>query len=173
MGRTIGIILIAAGLIALLAIAGLMGTYGFVTDELTTGAAVLGITLGLFVIVLPLWGVGGFMLWSGLREEKAMAGVRAQRQLLNIVKTQGQVALSDIVIEMNSTRTAVKDMLYDLVGKGLFSGYINWDEGVLYSQQASELHGLTNCRHCNGQLELAGKGVINCPFCGTEYFLEA
>ena len=28
------------------------------------------------------------------------------------------------------------------------------------------------CEVCGGQLELAGPGVIRCPYCGTEYFLE-
>jgi len=31
---------------------------------------------------------------------------------------------------------------------------------------------LSNCQHCNGSLELAGKGIVRCPFCGTEYYLD-
>jgi tRNA(Ile2) C34 agmatinyltransferase TiaS len=62
-------------------------------------------------------------------------------------------------------------MLHELVGMGLFAGYVNWDEGMLYSRQASELRQLSQCENCGGQLELAGKGVIRCPYCGTEYFL--
>ena len=27
------------------------------------------------------------------------------------------------------------------------------------------------CPNCGGQLELTGKGVISCPFCGSEIFL--
>jgi hypothetical protein len=89
-----------------------------------------------------------------------------------MVKTRGQIAISDLVIELNSSREIVQQNLYQLVGMGLFSGYVNWDEGMLYSRQATELHQLNKCEHCGGELELAGKGVIRCPFCGTEYFLE-
>ena len=63
-------------------------------------------------------------------------------------------------------------MIYELVNMGLYSGYINWSEGTLYSSEASELRTLDRCKNCNGQLELAGKGVIRCPYCGTEYFLS-
>ena len=101
-----------------------------------------------------------------------MSEVRQQRLLLNIVQTRGQVAISDVVLEMQSTRDAVQQMLYDLVGKGLFSGYVVWDEGMLYSAQASKLRELSRCLNCNGELELGGKGVIRCPYCGTEYFLD-
>jgi tRNA(Ile2) C34 agmatinyltransferase TiaS len=42
---------------------------------------------------------------------------------------------------------------------------------VLYSAEVSALRGTTRCKHCGGEVTLAGKGVIKCPFCGTEYFL--
>jgi len=49
---------------------------------------------------------------------------------------------------------------------------VNWDEGMLYSEQASELRERSTCAVCGGQLELAGQGVIRCPYCSTEYFLD-
>jgi hypothetical protein len=73
-------------------------------------------------------------------------------------------------LELNATRDQVKEWIYDLVGKGLFTGYINWDEGILYSKQVSDM-GTNKCPNCAGQLELAGKGVVGCPYCGTEIFL--
>jgi len=76
-----------------------------------------------------------------------------------------------VAIEMNASRDEVKAWLYDLVGKGLFSGYVNWDEGVLYSRQASQLK-TNRCPKCGGEVKLAGKGVVTCPFCGTEIFLS-
>jgi predicted RNA-binding Zn-ribbon protein involved in translation (DUF1610 family) len=41
----------------------------------------------------------------------------------------------------------------------------------LYSSDASNLRGLEKCKNCGGEIKLAGKGVVVCPFCGTEYFL--
>jgi hypothetical protein len=172
MGRIIGIVLIAVSVIACFVISLLMGVYSW-EGGLSFGAATLGFGLGVGVIVLPLLAIGVFLVWHGRREEAAMAHVNKQRQLLNIIKTRGQVNIGDLVIEMKSSRQEVQNMLYDLVGKGLYSGYVNWDEGVLYSAQASQLRQLEQCRNCGGQLQLAGKGVIRCPFCGTEYFLES
>jgi hypothetical protein len=172
MGRIIGIVMIVTGVVACLVVSLLMAIYSW-EGELSFGAATLGFGLGITVIVLPLLAIGGFLVWHGRREEATMAEVTKQRQLLNIIKTRGQVDIGDLVIEMKSSRQQVQNMLYDLVGKGLYSGYVNWDEGVLYSAQASQLRQMEQCRNCGGQLQLAGKGVIRCPFCGTEYFLES
>lgn len=167
-GKIIGAILIGGGLLLGLAAAAWLVTA--VAPESRDGAVLGGIIA--LIITAPIIGVGIFLLVQGGREEKAMAEVSQQRKLLNIVKTQGQVTISDLVLELGSNYNQVKNWTYDLVGKGLFSGYINWDEGTLYSQQASQLRGETECKHCGGELGLAGKGVVRCPFCGTEYFLN-
>lgn len=170
MGRTIGIILIAIGVIGCIILTALMGSY-VVEGSLPRSAAILGFGLGAVVLIFPL-AAGVFMLWKGGQEAAADVRAEKQRQLLNMVKTRGQIAISDLAIEMDASREQVQAMLHDLVGKGLFSGYVNWDEGMLYSRQASQLRERNTCEVCGGQLELAGHGVIRCPYCGTEYFLE-
>ena len=170
MGRTIGIILIAGSIVGCLILALIMFVPALEGSR-SAGAATLGFGLFAIVLLVPL-GAGAFMLWQGRQEAVAAGQAQQQRRLLNTVKTQGQVAISDLAIEMDLTREQVQALLYDLVGKGLFSGYVNWDEGMLYSRQASELRERTTCEVCGGQLELAGQGVIRCPYCGTEYFLE-
>ncbi|WP_420627540.1 hypothetical protein [Candidatus Leptofilum sp.] len=172
MGRTLGLILIAGGIVVGIIIVVLMGIYRG-EGRLTAGGMALGITLGLLVLVLPQLGFGAFLFWKGGQDTAVAARAQQQRQLLDMVKTRGQVTISDLVIKLNSDRETVQQNLYQLVGMGLFSGYVNWDEGMLYSRQANELHQLHKCEHCGGELELAGKGVIRCPFCGTEYFLES
>lgn len=171
MGRILGFILIAGGIIVGVIVFVLMRTY-VSEGSLTQGAATLGMTLGFLVLVLPQLGFGAFLLWKGGQEAKVSAQANRQRELLNIVKSRGQVDIGDVAIEMQASKDEVQDMIHQLVGMGLYSGYINWDEGVLYSQQASQLRNLTQCKHCGGQLELAGKGVVQCPYCGTEYFLD-
>lgn len=171
MGRTLGIILIAGGIIVGIIITALMMVYRG-EESLTAGAATLGLVLGLLVLVLPQLGIGAFLLWRGGQEAAAAAEANKQRNLLNMVKTRGQVAIADLVIELKSSKDEVNQMIHQLVGMGLFSGYINWDEGMLYSRQASELRQLSNCQHCNGELELAGKGIVRCPYCNTEYYLD-
>jgi len=171
MGRILGIILIAGGIIVGIIITALMLVYRG-EGSLTSGAAMLGWVLGIAVLVLPQLAIGAFLLWKGSQEAVVAEKADQQRELLNIVKTRGQVDIRDVAIEMQVSKDDVHDMIHDLVGMGLYSGYINWDEGILYSSEASQLRELTNCKHCGGQLELAGKGVIRCPFCGTEYFLD-
>jgi len=87
-----------------------------------------------------------------------------------MVQAQGQVKISDVALELDASRDQVKEWVYDLVHKGLFAGYINWDEGTLYSRDAAQLRG-DKCPSCGGELELAGKGVVRCPYCGAEIFL--
>ena len=171
MGRILGIILIAGGIIVGIIITALMLVYRG-EGSLTSGAAMLGWVLGIAVLVLPQLAIGAFLLWKGSQEAVVAEKADQERELLNIVKTRGQVDIRDVAIEMQVSKDDVHDMIHDLVGMGLYSGYINWDEGILYSSEASQLRELTNCKHCGGQLELAGKGVIRCPFCGTEYFLD-
>ena len=171
MGRILGIILIAGGIIVGIIITALMMVYRG-EGSLTAGAATLGWVLGIVVLVIPQLAIGTFLLWKGSHEAATAAKADKERELLNIVKAHGQIDIRDVAVEMQVSKDEVHDYLYNLVGMGLYSGYINWDEGVLYSSQASQLRELTNCKHCGGQLELAGKGVIRCPFCGTEYFLD-
>ena len=167
-GKTIGIIMVMAGVLIGLVAALFFGS-GYASGRMPS-AMILGFGLVFIVVVLPLVGVGGFMFVKGRQEAAAFAEVEKEKRVLNIVLTQGQVRVAEVALELNATRDQVKEWIYDLVGKGLFTGYINWDEGILYSKQASEL-GNNKCPNCGGQLELAGKGVVGCPYCGTEIFL--
>jgi len=90
-----------------------------------------------------------------------------------MVLAQGKVTLSEVALELNMPMDQVEDMVRDLVGKNLFSGAINWEDGVLYSKQASQMKADRKCPNCGGELTLAGKGVIKCPFCGSEVFLAS
>lgn len=98
--------------------------------------------------------------------------MRKQRELLDILKSRGQVSVSDMAVEMNVPVDTVKNMVHELVGLQVFSGYVNWNEGVLYSQEASQLRNLDKCKNCGGEITLAGKGIVVCKYCGTEYFLS-
>lgn len=138
---------------------------------MTGGGRALGLVLLFVVLVGPLAAAGVIALTRGRKEIAEQAAAANQRKILDMVKTRGQVNISDVIIELQSDMPTVQDMIYRLVGMGVFSGYINWDEGTLYSAEAASLRELQNCRNCGGELSLAGKGVIKCPYCGTEYFL--
>jgi hypothetical protein len=166
--RLVGIILTIVGvIIGVVLVAWLWGN-----PDLESSARVLGLGIGLLVLVAPLVGGGIYLMTMGQKESKQQGEAAQQRKLLNIVQTRGSVPLSDMVLEMQLPTDKVKDMIYSLVGLGVFSGYINWDKGVLYSSEASKLRDLTTCPNCGGEITLEGKGVARCKFCGTEFFLS-
>jgi hypothetical protein len=171
MTRTVGIILIAVALVICLLGGLFFGVGGATSQSASVGGNILGFVLLVVVLVLPMAGVGGYLFVKGRKEQVEDQQAAMQRKILDMVKTRGKVNVSDVVVELQSSLPAVQDMVYKLVGMGVFSGYVNWDEGTLYSAEASELRGIEQCKNCGGNLTLAGKGIIKCPFCGTEYFL--
>jgi DNA-directed RNA polymerase subunit RPC12/RpoP len=136
----------------------------------STGGMVLGVFLGLVVCAL-LVGIGFYLFRKGQTEETEFEQVAKEKKILNMVLTQGQVTVQEIVVELEEPREQVEDMIRNVVGKQLFSGAINWDKGVLYSVESQQLTSGRKCPNCGGELEFAGKGVIVCPWCGSEVFL--
>ncbi len=168
MNRVSGIIMLVVGvIIGVVAIA-----YLFTNEGLTAPARILGLGIALLVLVAPLVGGGIYLLVQGTGEAKQQVDANQQRKLLNIIQSRGQVAITDAALELQIPKDRLRDMLYSLVGLGLYSGYINWDKGVLYSSEASQLRNMKTCPNCGGEITLSGKGVAHCRFCGTEFFLS-
>ncbi len=168
MNRVSGIILIVVGVVIGL----VAGAWLFTNEGLTGPARILGLGLVLLVLVAPLVGGGIYLTIQGTGEAKQQIDAAQQRKLLNIVQSRGEIRIDDVALEMQQPKDRIRDMLYSLVGLGLYSGYINWDKGVLYSSEASKLRDLKQCPNCGGEIELSGKGVARCRFCGTEFFLS-
>ena len=164
-GNIIGIILIGLGVLIFLG-----GSAVVLTSGATGGGAVLGVVIALFVAA-PLVGGGIFLITHSKADAAKQVDAKRRRKILDVVKTQGQVDISDLVFELDSNTQQVRDDIYKLVGMGLFTGYINWDKGTLYSQEASQIRGSNKCPNCGGELALGGKGVITCQYCGTDIFL--
>ncbi len=164
-GRVVGLIIIAIGVLLFL---GWSAT--FVASGATSGGVVLGIFVALLVCA-PLVGVGLYLQRQGSQENTQFAQVEQEKKLLNMVLTQGQVNISEIVVALQKPTDEVEDMIRNLVGKQLFSGAINWDKGVLYSVESQSLTDGKKCPNCGGELAFAGKGLIECPWCGAEVFL--
>ena len=127
--------------------------------------------LAFVLFSLPFLAVGIYFLLSSRGEIKAESKADKERTILNSVMTRGKVSIPDLAIEGNLTRDQVKDYIYDLIGKDLFRGYVNWDRGEMVSAEAAQIKDGT-CPNCGGKLELAGKGLVRCPFCGTETYLS-
>ncbi len=169
-GRLIGILLLGAGVVLGVAVTAWL-IQARAEDTVQGSGFVLGLVLLLGCLVLPLLAGGVYLFARGTSEERELVHIRRQRELLDVVLTRGQVAIPDLVLELDTTRDQVEHDLHTLVGRGLFSGYVDWRKGMLYSVEASELTARHTCPNCGGQLELAGKGLIKCPYCGAEIFL--
>jgi hypothetical protein len=172
-GRLIGLICIALA-IGIIAVSGIwvfanMGENG----PLQSGGAAL--TMGCAVLVALL--VAGFGVWflmQGRSEVTQFAEVEKEKRILNIVQTQGTVPLSSLAIETGMTLDMVKAAIYDLVGKGLFTGYVDWKGGKLVSSDAAVINQAVitgKCPNCGAPQVVGGKGVIRCDYCGAEFFL--
>ncbi|MCB9162453.1 MAG: hypothetical protein H6644_21835 [Caldilineaceae bacterium] len=138
--------------------------------NITGGGQALGLLLAL-VVMAPLFGAGFYVFRKGSVEKAQYAHVQQQKRILNIVLTQGQVTIPELVAELQVPRAEIEEMIRDLVGKQLFSGAINWDKGILYSVESQQLTEGRTCPNCGSKLEFAGKGLIICPYCGSEVFL--
>jgi DNA-directed RNA polymerase subunit RPC12/RpoP len=169
-GRLVGIILILVGIFVCLGGSAVSYTSTRTVETNATGGLILGMVISAF-IAIPIVGAGIYLVIRGRAEEVELAESRRQRKILDMVQTRGQIKISDLVFESKSSTDQVRNDIYKLVGMGLFTGYVNWDEGMLYSRQASQLTG-NKCPNCGGEQEFAGKGVITCKYCGADIFLS-
>lgn len=160
--RIIGIVLIIVSL----------GVDAWLAAGLASGSRATGVALGFVLFSLPFLAVGIYLLMSSRGEIKAESKADKQRAILNSVMTRGKVSIADLAIEGDLNREQVRDYIYDLIGKDLFRGYVNWDKGMLVSAEAAQIKD-GSCPNCGGALELAGKGLVRCPYCGTETYLSA
>ncbi len=168
-GRIVGIIMMIGSAILFLGFTAWALT-AMGTGETSSGGLVLGIFLALLVMA-PVFGVGVYLLRKGSAEKEDYARVAQEKTVLNMVLTQGQVTIAEVVVELGVPQDQVEDMIRNLVGKQLFSGAIDWDRGILYSVESQQLTEGKTCPNCGGQLEFAGKGLIVCPYCGSQVFL--
>ena len=168
--KTVGLIMaVGGGLLIALVVAWVL--QGVANDDVEGTGATLGIGLAA-IILLPIIGGGLYLVLKGRSEQADLARVDQQRKLLNVVQTRGQVSIADLTLDLNSSRDQVKADLEELVGRGLFSGYVDWKRGMLFSVEASKLDGQKNCPNCGGEVALGGKGLVVCPYCGAEIFLS-
>jgi len=66
----------------------------------------------------------------------AEALAEKQFRMVAIVSARGQIHVRDLAAELGVTPDMIKDWLYELVQRHRFTGYINWEEGMLYSLEA-------------------------------------
>jgi len=168
-GKTVGAALMLVSAVLLIAF-GAWATVALNTDETSSGGLAIGIVIALAVLG-PVLGIGAYIFRKGTAEQAEFATVQQEKKILNMVLTQGKVTIGELVAELETPREGVEDMIRSLVGKQLFSGAINWEKGILYSVESQALTADAKCPNCGGELTFAGKGLVVCPYCGSEVFL--
>jgi hypothetical protein len=94
-----------------------------------------------------------------------------QQHLLHTIAARGQVRLDELTFLLKISRELLHTWLVQLVGRDQFHGYINWQTGILYSADAAALGDSTTCPQCSGRLQLSGRKLVLCSYCGAEIFL--
>ena len=168
--KTLGSLLIAAGVLWLLG-AGAFFLSGVPAGKTDVPAAILGIVMFGLPLALVLAIAGVIVYAKGRRDVEEIADVNFEQRVLDAIETRGTVRMRDLAEDMGCTAAEVEDALHDLVGKRLFRGFINWHDGRAYSQAAANIES-GKCPNCGGKVDLAGKDLAACPYCGTEFFLD-
>lgn len=173
MRRTISIALTAVGFIAA-AGAGLVLAVRVSAGEMDAGDLASAALLVFMPVALVL--LAGVYLY--IQDERAAETpseeslVRKQRDLLDMLKGAGRVNLAQAAETLNVDTLTLRDMIQELGRWQVFSGYVNWQEGVLVAMQTEALRSAQDCQHCGERLDFVGQQAVRCSACGTEYFLS-
>lgn len=171
-GRLIGLICIVFA-VAIVVVSA-MWAFANVGEGKIQGTGALFCMGPAILAALLVAGFGAWFLMQGKSEASQFADVEKEKRILNIVQTQGTVQIANLAIETNMPLDKVKAAIYDLVGKGLFTGYVDWKAGKLVSSDAAVINNAVvtgKCPNCGAPQVVGGKGVIRCEYCGAELFL--
>jgi hypothetical protein len=168
-GKAIGVILLVIGFAVCAGVSIFIGS-GITSGQVSVPGAILGIFLFGLLPLLLFGGAGAFLFIKGRAESSEMEVIRKKERLLGMIQAQGQVSLGTVMIQMKMSREEVQNAIYELVNLGLFAGYIDWGEQKFISKDASEVAS-NKCPNCGGTREVAGKGIVKCPYCGVELYI--
>lgn len=144
-----------------------LNIYISATYDKASGTVLDGVAFGLLICMLPAVLLASILMWSGMRAHR-----NDYSRLLSVVQSHGAIDLDALSAELNIPTAQVKAQLYRAVQDSAFTGYINWNEKRLYSRESALLNE-RECPNCGGRLNIVGKGVVNCAFCGAEIFFSA
>jgi hypothetical protein len=168
--RTIGIASIIVGCVWLAIMLAFVAS-GLSSGQLEgAGPAILGAGFFGLIPALLFWTVG-VVFW---RQHNIEAGkrreVHLQEEILQRVMTRGRCKFEELARELRVAPGAIEEALYDVVGMRLFTGYVNWPGREIIAMEAEQISG-DKCPNCGGAIELAGKSMARCSYCGTQVFL--
>ncbi len=90
--------------------------------------------------------------------------------LLILVKDNGQISLASLSDKLHAPPGILREWIYQMVQMGRFKGYINWNEGMLYSTAAEKIGADSRCPSCGGVLKIGAGNIVHCQHCASEIF---
>ncbi len=129
-----------------------------------------GFAAGFILFVLPFLAAAAYLLFTMLSEGKQLNALEKEQRVLDAIRSRGKTTFSELSKESGMGEPEVRAAVEGLVGKNLFTGSINWKSGEVFSSEAAELVGGKKCPSCGAALEIVGKGMAKCAYCGTEVY---
>jgi len=129
-----------------------------------------GFAAGFILFVLPFLAAAAYLLYQSFTESGQLNSLAKEQRVLDALRSRGKTTFTELSKETGLGEDEVKRSVEGLVGKNLFTGYISWKAGELYSKETGDLASGKACPNCGAKLEIAGKGMVKCAYCGTEIF---
>jgi AraC-like DNA-binding protein len=95
---------------------------------------------------------------------------RLKEKMLNIIESRGKVNLKLLASELKVSSKTLEALIYEVVGEKRFRGYIDWRAGEIFMDTAIKMES-NRCPTCGAFVEMVGKDLVKCQYCGTETFL--
>jgi hypothetical protein len=129
--------LLAGGLVVGLLMGVLMVWY-VQQGLLSTAVAVIGLLLGLLIFSLPQLALGVYLIKFSRQTEETPLQTRTRQQLLALLEESHQYTLPDLIYTLNISEDELQTAVHQATLRNEFSGYINWEKGMLYSRQVTK-----------------------------------
>jgi DNA-binding Lrp family transcriptional regulator len=96
-----------------------------------------------------------------------------QRDVVSVAWGRGKASLAELAAELRVSPPRLHALLVTALEAGMFTGFLDARTGEVVSAASAALRDGRTCPSCGGQMDLAGRGVVVCPYCQAEVFLAA
>ncbi|GAB4510198.1 MAG: hypothetical protein OHK0046_06530 [Anaerolineae bacterium] len=130
-GRLIGMALMALGFLITMLVGFLLAVQ---SDTNISGQSLLAALAIFLLVIAPVTGAGiYFYVRHADSEEDASSIVEKQRQLMDLLRANGQISVSAAAAQLNVTPDELVDIVVQLEALEVFQGVADWDAGMLYA----------------------------------------
>ncbi len=91
-----------------------------------------------------------------------------EKRFLNIMQVQRQMRVLALAGVLKMSSEELKEYVHEIASAGLFTGYADWDGGLIYAKGSEEM--AEECPKCKAAREEDGGSMATCPSCGVELF---